>query len=126
MSGAGGFLAARFRSFGFALSGLAFMLRTQGNARLHLVATVAVAGLGAWLGLDAGDWLWLVAAVALVWIAEALNTAIEHLCDVVSPERNGDVRRAKDVAAGAVFLAAIAAAAIGALVFWPYLDRYAF
>lgn len=119
----GSFLAARLRSFGYALAGLAFMLRTQGNAQIHLAVTVIVAALGLWLNISRYDWLWLIAAMALVWIAEGLNTALENLCDVVSPNRHDGIRRAKDVAAGAVLVAAIAAAAIGLTVFLPYLGN---
>ena len=121
MSGAAKWLSARLRSFGYAFAGLGFMLRTQGNAQVHFAATLAAAALGIGLRVGRNDWLWLIAAMALVWIAEALNTALEHLCDVASPGQHDSVRRAKDVAAGAVLIAAIAAAVIGLAVFVPYL-----
>ena len=67
----------------------------------------------------------LVVAVTMwVWFAEAMNTAFEHVCDVVSPELNVSVQRAKDVAAGAVLVSAAGAAALGALVFWPYVAPF--
>lgn len=116
-----GWLTARVRSFGFAFAGLAHLLKTQGNAQLHLAATLAVAGLGLWLHISRYDWLWLVAAMALVWITEALNTALEEVCDAVSRAHHPGIGRAKDVAAAAVLLAALAAAVIGAAVFLPYL-----
>jgi diacylglycerol kinase (ATP) len=62
-----------------------------------------------------------VLAIAIVLIAEAINTAFEHLCDVVQPELNASVKAAKDVAAGAVLISSIAAAIIGIMVFWPYV-----
>lgn len=114
-------IAARLRSFGFAFAGLAWMVRTQGNARIHALATVIVAIAGLALRVSGNDWLWLIAAMAMVWISEALNTALEQLCDVVSPGRHEAIRRAKDVAAGAVLVAAMAAAAIGLTVLWPYV-----
>ncbi len=114
-------IAARSKSFVHAFAGLAFMLRTQHNAWLHLVATVVVVGAGILLKVSANDWRWLIAAMALVWLAEAMNTAFEHLCDVVSPEFNQSVKRSKDIAAAAVLFAAIAAALIGILTLWPYL-----
>lgn len=113
-------LAARLRSFGYAFSGLSFMLRTQGNAQAHLAVTLAAAAFGLWLGIGRSDWLWLILATALVWIAEALNTALEQLCDVVSPDRHEGIGRAKDISAAAVLAAAAAAATIGAMVFFPY------
>ena len=116
-------IIGRVRSFRYAFSGLWFVLRTQHNAWLHLLATPGVVGSGAFLGVERTDWLWLVAAIALVWIAEVTNTAFEHLCDVVSPELHASVQKAKDVAAGAVLIAAAVAAITGGVVFWPYLVR---
>ncbi len=75
--------AARARSFRYAFAGLRFMLRTQHNAWLHAGATMAVCAAGLVLQITAADWRWLVPAIALVWMAEAMNTAFEHLCDVV-------------------------------------------
>jgi diacylglycerol kinase (ATP) len=114
-------IAARLRSFSHALAGFVVMLRTQHNAWVHLVATALVVVLGLVLRVSADDWRWLVAAMALVWSAEATNTAFEHLCDVVSPGFHESVRRSKDIAASAVLICAIAASLLGALTFWPYI-----
>ena len=116
-------IVARLRSFAYAFAGLSFVLRTQHNAWLHLLASLAVVAAGFALKVNADDWRWLIAAVALVWLAEAINTAFEHLCDVVSPEFHPSVKRAKDIAAAAVLVSAIAAALIGALTFAPYVLR---
>jgi diacylglycerol kinase (ATP) len=114
-------IVARLRSFTFAFAGFAYMLRTQHNAWAHLAATIVVAALGFVLGVSADDWRWLVTAVALVWVAEAMNTAFEYLCDVVQPEFHTSVQRAKDIAAAAVLVCAVAAATLGAITFWPYI-----
>ncbi len=114
-------IRARVRSFGYALAGIGFMLRTQHNAWVHLVATVIAVALSFALSLSASDWRWIVTAIFLVWAAEAFNTAVEHVCDLVSPDYNIVVKHAKDVAAGAVLLSAVSAALIGGLTFWPYL-----
>ena len=100
------------------------MLRTQHNAWIHVVATVCVAATGFALRVSVQDWRWLIVAIALVWAAEAINTAFEHLCDVVQPEFHASVKRAKDIAAAAVLVCAIAAVAVGVLTIWPYLARY--
>jgi diacylglycerol kinase (ATP) len=113
-------LGARLRSFVYAARGLRALVATQHNAWIHLAATLCIALVGLALGLTRLEWCALVAAVALVWIAEALNTAVEAVCDLVSPTPHPLVERAKDVAAGAVLVAALAAAAIGALVLLPY------
>ena len=111
----------RWRSFVHAGRGIADLLRTQPNARVHLAATLAVLALGGWLGIDREDWGLLIPAIGLVWIAEALNTALEHLADAVHPARDERIRRSKDAAAAGVLIAAIAAAAIGWAVLGPPL-----
>ena len=114
-------LSARVRSFRFAFAGVGFMLRTQHNAWVHLAATLAVCAAGVLLQVSAEDWRWLLVAVAIVWVAEAMNTAFEHLCDVVSPDFHVSVQRSKDVAAGAVLICAAGAAGLGLLTLLPYL-----
>jgi diacylglycerol kinase (ATP) len=114
---------ARIKSFRYAFSGLWLMLSTQHNAWVHLIATLLVCGAGFVLKVNAEDWRWLIAAICLVWVAEALNTAFEHLCDVVSPDFHHAVQKSKDIAAGAVLICAMAAACIGVVTFWPYLNR---
>ena len=116
-------ILGRLKSFRHAFTGIAFMLRTQHNAWLHLAATVAVCALGVILKISAQDWRWVVVAVTMVWISEAVNTAFEHLCDVVSPEFHASVKRSKDIAAGAVLITALGAAVLGALIFLPYLKK---
>ncbi len=114
-------LGARIDSLRYALRGLAYVARTQHNAWIHLAAALAV-GAGGWLcRVDAADWRWLALAIALVWVAETVNTAFEYVCDVVSPEYHVAVARAKDIGAAAVLLCAAAALVIGALTFAPYL-----
>lgn len=114
-------LRERLRSFGYAGRGIALLLVHEPNARIHLVATVAAAALGAWLGLPAGEWCWIALAIGLVWVAEGMNSALEALADAVHPDYDARVGRAKDVAAGAVLVAAIVSVVIGALVFGPRL-----
>jgi diacylglycerol kinase (ATP) len=114
-------ILARVKSFHWAFKGLWFMFRTQHNAWIHLVATLAVFAAGLWLQVSAADWRWLIAAMALVWTAEAMNTAFEHLCDVVSPQFHAGVQRCKDIAAGAVLICALAAVLLGAATLWPYV-----
>lgn len=116
-------VAARLKSFAYAFAGIAFMLRTQHNAWLHVIATLGVVGAGFAFHVSADDWRWLIAAMTLVWLAEVMNTAFEHLCDVVSPEFQLSVKRAKDIAAAAVLVCALAAALIGAMTFAPYIMR---
>ena len=119
-------LAARFRSFAFAVEGLWEMVRNEHNARIHLAVTIAVIFLSVLLDLRYTDWRWIIACVCWVWFAEAVNTALEHLCDVVSPGRNDAVRLSKDVAAGAVLVSSCMAVIVGAMTFFPYLSETAY
>ena len=109
------------RSFGYALRGLGMMLVTQANARIHAVATLLVVAAGFWFGISRGEWCAVIAAIGLVWTAEGLNTALEAVVDLVSPEQHPLAGRAKDVAAGAVLCAALSAVVIGLLIFGPRL-----
>lgn len=111
----------RLKSFSHAFRGAITLLRTQHNTWLHALATAVVFAAGIVLHVSLTDWALLIVAIALVWIAEALNTAIEFLADEVTLERRERIRFAKDIAAFAVLVSAIAALAIGAIVFLPHL-----
>ncbi len=114
-------LRARLISFVHAAAGLLFMLRTQPSAWIHAAATVAVIVAALSLDVTRSDWCWLIAAIGLVWSAEGINTALEQLADAVHPDEHPLVGQAKDAAAGAVLAAAVTAAVIGIIVFWPYV-----
>ena len=116
-----GFLRARLRSVGFALRGVATLIRTQPNARIHLVAMILVIVAGLALSVGAGEWALLAFAIGLVWTAEAANTALEALANRITTDIDPQIRRAKDIAAGSVLLASITASAIGFLVLGPRL-----
>jgi diacylglycerol kinase len=115
------FFIQRLKSFVYALHGVACLVRTQPNARLHLLATVLVCMVGVYFGLSRAEWLWVTVAISLVWSAEAFNTALEQLADALHPQQHPGIGRAKDVAAAAVLIVALGAAVIGMLVFVPHL-----
>ena len=115
-------LRARGRSFVFALAGGRVLLG-QHNAWIHAAATLLVVVFGLVCRVSRLEWVALALAIGLVWAMEALNTAIELLADEASLEQRARIGRTKDVAAFAVLAAALAAVAIGLLVFWPHLFR---
>ena len=117
----GGPIARLGRSFRFAVAGLAYLFRTQRNARLHLVVGAVVLCLAAWLDVTRTEAAVLVLTVAAVIILEGLNTAVEAAVDLACPHRHPLARVAKDVAAGMVLVAAIASVAIGLLILGPPL-----
>jgi len=113
-------IKGRFKSFGYALRGIKRLIASQQNARIHLVISIAVILLGFFLKISKQDWCLIVLAMMIVWVAEGLNTAIEFLSDTVSEKYHPLIEKAKDIAAGAVLLAALSAAVIGVLVFVSY------
>jgi diacylglycerol kinase (ATP) len=115
------YLSARLRSFGHAFRGLKVLLQTQQNARIHAAATVLVLAAGALLRISPAEWALIAIAVVGVWATEALNTSIEFLVDLASPDLHPLAAKAKDVAAGAVLVAAIGSLVVGVLVFGPYV-----
>ena len=97
------------------------MLRTQRNAWIHVVIATIVLVLSVWLRLDARDWAVIILATAMVFTAEFLNTAIEAVVDLASPQKHPLAKVGKDVGAGAVLIAALAAVLMGALILGPPL-----
>ena len=110
---------AKVLAFRYAWQGIDYMLRTQVNAWIQIGIAAIVTVVGLLFGLSGVEWCVVVLAMAAVWIAEALNTAIEAVVDLASPERHALAGRAKDVAAGAVVVAVAAAAICGLVIFGP-------
>ena len=114
-------LGRTLRSFGFAGAGLAFLVRTQPNFRVHLAAAASVVGTALGVGATAVEIAVLVLAIGLVMVAEAFNTAVEAVVDLASPAIHPLARIAKDVAAAGVLIAAAVAAVAGLVVLGPRL-----
>ena len=117
-------IKSQIASFGHAISGIGTLVSTQPHARFHGLATLLAVGLGFFLRLSTFEWAGILGAVAMVWVAEALNTAIEFLADEVTLERKPLIKKAKDTAAGAVLIAACCAALIGSLIFIPHVSSF--
>ena len=107
------------QSFAYAIAGVAHLFRTQRNARIHLVIGAFACGLGVWLHISRAEWAVIVFTIALVIILEGVNTAIEAVVDLASPEIHPLAKVAKDVGAGMVLIAAIASVTVGLLIFGP-------
>jgi diacylglycerol kinase len=117
-----GGVTGRLVSFRHAGRGLV-RLFAEPNARVHALAAVLAVALGAFLGLSPVEWALVALAIALVIVAEALNTGLESLADAAVPERHPLVGAAKDLGAASVLVAALGALAIAACVFVPRLSR---
>ncbi len=115
------YLTGRLRSFGHALRGLKLLLHTQHNARIHALATILVVAAAALFRISTAEWALIALAIVCVLATEALNTAVEFVVDLASPEHHPLAGKAKDLAAGAVLLAAIGSVIVGVLVFGPHV-----
>jgi undecaprenol kinase len=109
------------RSFGFALEGVSYLIRTQRSARIEVVIGAAVIALAVWLGISPLEWAVLGLAIALVLALEALNTAMELAVTLASPERHPKAKAAKDVSAAMVLIAAAGAVVVGITILGPRL-----
>ena len=113
-------------SFKYAFSGVSYVLRTQRNAWVHALISLAVLLLGLWLRISALEWAALILAMMVVWVAEFMNTAIEAYIDASTPEQSLEAKTAKDVAAGAVLIGAIGSIAVGLIILGPPLIEQLF
>ena len=112
-------LKDRIRSIGYAIEGVVYLVKSQHNAWIHLLATILVIALGLWLQISRADWALITLAMMGVWMGEAVNTDVEAIVDMVMPEIHPLAKIAKDVAAGGVLLSAVAAAIVGLLILGP-------
>ena len=106
-------------SFKYAFTGIATSFKTERNMKIHVLIMILVIIAGIVFKVSLLDWIILVIMFGLVISAELFNTAIETTVDIAMPERNEKAKKAKDVAAGAVFVIAMASAVIGLLIFVP-------
>ena len=114
-------LKQMFKSIGVAFDGIIDLIKSENNAKVHLVSTIVVIIVGLKLQFLAIEWLWISLAIAGVWVAELINTAIEKLTDLVSPEINPIAKKVKDYAAGAVLVMTIWAIFVFCLISLPHL-----
>lgn len=108
------------KSFQFAFKGITIAFKEQLNLKIHAMATLLVFGLGFYFKITTTEWLVLLLTTSLVIGLELINTAIEYIVDLVSPEQNPLAGKMKDVAAGAVLTVAIGALVIGVIIFSKY------
>ncbi|MCX6810938.1 MAG: diacylglycerol kinase family protein [Candidatus Berkelbacteria bacterium] len=114
-----------FNSFMYASRGVVNLLKTEQNARIHLIYAITVATLAYILSITRIEAIILFFAVTLVIAMEIINTAIEKLLDIVKPEQSKAVEFIKDAMAGAVLIASIIALVVTVLIFLPYFDKLA-
>jgi len=113
------FILSRMIAIGHALRGWQYVLKTQRNAWIHSLAATIVILLGFWLQIPPRDWAVLFLTIAMVFTAEFINTSIEAVVDLASPQKHPLAKVGKDVGAGAVLIAALAGVLIGLLILGP-------
>lgn len=114
-------LVNRLKSVGWASKGALILLRTEASIKIQFAVAILVTIAGFYFDISTTEWLFQVAMIGLVMSIEGLNTAIEHIADFVHPELHASIGLIKDVAAGAVFFAAIAAIIVAAIIYYPKL-----
>lgn len=114
-------IAKRLKSFTYAWKGIKNFVTHEHNAWIHLTATLLTILAGFLFEIQRGEWIAIILCIGLVMAAEAFNTAIERLVNLVSPAWHPIAGEVKDIAAGAVLICAITAALIGLIIFIPYL-----
>lgn len=115
------FVYTRIESFGHAFRGWWYVLKTQRNAWIHAIVAIMVFMVAFWLKLPSHDWAIIILTVTMVFTAEFINTAIEAVVDLASPQKHPLAKVGKDVGAAAVLIAALAAILIGLLILGPPL-----
>ena len=113
--------SSRLRSFRYAWEGISSFLQSEHNAWLHFMCSIAVLTLAVLVGVNTTEALALVFAIGFVWVAEMFNTCIERVLDFVSLEKHPEIKFIKDLAAGAVLVAALVAIVVAIIVFIPKL-----
>ena len=112
-------LKSRFASFKFAFHGLKSLMKNEHNSRIHSLAAVVVIVMGIILKLNHYEWSLLIIVIGSVFITELLNTSLESIADLIDPEWNEQIQKAKDYAAAAVLISAIISVVVGGLILIP-------
>ena len=114
------FFTGRFKSIGFAIKGAFKLITTEHSVMVQFSIAILITIAGFYFKISKVEWLIQILAIGLVLSVEALNTAIEKIADFIHPDYNKSIGFIKDIAAGAVFFAALAALIIGAIIYIPY------
>ena len=121
MSSRGYFLKNRIKSISYAFKGALYLLKTESSIQIQFVIALLVVVAGFYFELSSTEWILQIICIGLVMSIEGINTAIEYIADFIHPEHHHKIGRIKDIAAGAVFIAAIAAVIVALIIYYPKL-----
>jgi diacylglycerol kinase len=110
-----------YQSFSYAFAGIISTIKSETNFKIHAISALLAVAMGLLFQITMYEWLWISLAIAFVMVAELINTSIESLANLVSPEYHSLIKKTKDAAAGAVLIAAIFALICGIIIFIPRL-----
>lgn len=112
-------LSNRLKSFSYAFNGLKILIKEEHNARIHLFVAIVVVMAGFVFKISVNEWFAVLFAIGFVMTVEIINTAIENMADIVSPEKDKRIKKIKDLSAAAVLISALTALVIGLIIFIP-------
>ncbi|AXT55644.1 MULTISPECIES: diacylglycerol kinase [unclassified Aquimarina] len=115
------FIVGRLRGCGYAIKGALILLKTEPSIQVQAVIAIVMTALGFYNNITGIEWILQTFAIGLVMSVEGVNTAIEAIADFIHPDFHNKIGFIKDIAAGAVFIAAITAVIIGCIIYYPYL-----
>ncbi|WP_034059185.1 diacylglycerol kinase [Lacinutrix jangbogonensis] len=113
------FIVNRIKSVGFAFKGAYLLMTTEASLKVQFTIGILITVLGFYVGLSATEWCIQILVIAMIMAIEGVNTAIEEIADFIHPEHHPKIGLIKDLAAGAVFIVAIAAIVIGSIIYIP-------
>ncbi|WP_298895224.1 diacylglycerol kinase family protein [uncultured Psychroserpens sp.] len=119
MSNKESFLINRLKSIGYAFKGAVYLIKTESSIKIQVFCAIAVTIAGFYFDISRTEWLFQIAFIGLVMSLEGMNTAIEYISDFIHPDRHETIGKIKDIAAGAVFIAAISAAVAALVIYLP-------
>ncbi len=111
----------QIKSFNYAFCGLRILLKEEHNIRIHLAAGILILITSFVFDINRLEWIFIVFSIGLVIVAETINTAIENICNFISPQKDNRIKKIKDISATAVLLASIVAVTVGIIIFLPKL-----
>lgn len=120
MSNFSRFILGRIRGCGYALKGALILIKTEPSIQVQAVIAIIMTALGFYMNISATEWILQTFAIGLVMSIEGLNTTVEAIADFIHPDFHNKIGFIKDIAAGAVFIAAITAVIIGGIIYIPY------
>lgn len=113
------FISKRFKSIGYAFKGAYLLITTEASLKVQFIIGVIMTIAGFYFKISASEWIIQILTIALIMALEGMNTAIEEIADFIHPEQHKKIGIIKDLAAGAVFIFAIAAVIIGGIIYFP-------